>query len=216
MGKVSASATRRDGPDARAGRGLRFPSALAVAAGGGLVLGGLTQVGQSSLPSWLSSLANSGAPWVPVAFGLALSAGPLGRPPLPGRWHWPGLEIGYVIVAALRNFPSASTAVIFWLVAAVAFGPPAGLGAYFLRVRKAPWDALGGGLLAGIVAGEGLVAFLKVRDTTSPGYWIAQLVVGAVLAVLVGRWTGSAWVLGAFLVGVAALGATRFVPGLGT
>ena len=214
MGKVSAPATRRDGRDAAAGQGLRFPSALAVAAGGGLALGGLTQVGQSFLPSWLSSLANSGAPWVLIAFGLAFFSRTAWAAAVAGAVALAGLEIGYVIVAALRDFPSALTTVIFWLVAAVAFGPPAGLGAYFLRVRKAPWDALGGGLLAGIVAGEGLVAFLTVRDTTSPGYWIAQLV-GAVLAVLVGRRTGSAWVLGAFLVGVAALGATRFVPVLG-
>jgi hypothetical protein len=47
------------------------------------------------------------------------------------------LELGYVAMAAVRGYPSAVTTVSFWLLAAVVFGPPVGLGAYLLRIRAA-------------------------------------------------------------------------------
>jgi hypothetical protein len=105
--------------------------------------------------------------------------------------------------------------VAFWLAAAVVFGPPAGLAAYFLRTRKAPWGALGGGLVAGIVSGEGLASYVTVRDTTTPAYWVAQMGVGVILLALVGRRTSIGWALPAFTIGVTALLATRYVPMLG-
>lgn len=86
-----------------------------------------------------------------------------------------GLESGYVFVAALRGFASSWTSVAFWLAAAAVFGPLAGLTSQALRAGRRPWNALGGGLVAGIVSGEGLVAYLTVRDTTNPDYWIGQM-----------------------------------------
>jgi predicted lipid-binding transport protein (Tim44 family) len=78
------------------------------------------------------------------------------------------------------------------LSAAVFLGPVVGLAAYFWRTRATPWGGLGGGLVAGIVCGEGLAAHLTVRDTTSGVYLVAQVLVGLALLTFAGRRTSSA------------------------
>jgi hypothetical protein len=183
-----------------------------VSAAMGLLFGALTELGQTYLPEWLHSLANSGSPWVLLAVGLALPSRTRRSAAVAGSLALAGLEIGYVALADVRHFPSAPTTVTFWLLAAAVFGPLAGLVAYSLRARTAPWNALGGGLLAGILSGEGLAAYLSVRDTTSPGYWVAQTAVGMVIVVIVGRRSVFGWALAAFALGVAALLATRLLP----
>lgn len=177
----------------------------------GLVFGALTELGQAYLPAWLHSLTNSAAPWVLIAVGAALVCRTPRSAAVAGLLALAGLEIGYVVLGELRHFPSASTTVAFWLLAAAVFGPIAGLIAHSVRAGRTPWNAIGGGLLAGIVSGEGLGAYLSVRDTTSPGYWIAQVAVGIVGLVIVGRRSPFGWALPAFVIGVAGLLATRLV-----
>lgn len=185
---------------------------LALTASVSLLLGGLTQLGQGYLPGWLHSLSNSGAPWVLIAVGLALLCPTALTAVFAGALSLAGLEFGYVLMAALRGFPSSWTSVAFWLAAAAIFGPLAGLTAQALRVGRRPWNGLGGGLLAGIVSGEGLVAYLTVRDTTNPDYWIGQMAVGVVVLALVGRRGSPGWALLSFTLGVMGLLATRLVP----
>jgi hypothetical protein len=77
------------------------------------------------------------------------------------------------------------------------------------------WGGLGGGLVAGIVSGEGLVSYLTVRDTTTPGYWVIQMAVGLIAMTVVGRrsrWTAT---VAGFAIGVAGLLASRSVPVFG-
>lgn len=69
--------------------------------------------------------------------------------------------------------------------------------------------------MAGIVSGEGLASYLTVRDTTSPGYWIGQMIIGVILVAIVGRRTRSMWAAPAFAIGVGGLWATRFVTMFG-
>lgn len=64
-----------------------------------------------------------------IAFGLALLARAPWVAAVCGLLALAGLEIGYVVMAALRDFASSSTTVTFWLTAAVVFGPPVGLAA---------------------------------------------------------------------------------------
>jgi hypothetical protein len=192
--------------------GRAAPVGIAIAAVAGLLFGGLTELGQTYLPDWLLGLTNSGAPWVLIAVGLTL----LNRTPwtavIAGTLALAGLEIGYVTLAELRHFPSAWTTVAFWLLAAAVFGPIAGLTAHFLRSgRREPWNAVGGGLVAGIVSGEGLAAYLTVRDTTSPAYWIVQMVVGVFLLAVVVRRSAFTWAVCAFIIGVVGILATRSV-----
>jgi hypothetical protein len=205
LSAVSPSSTRsQDGVGGRS-----RAAALAVSAVAGLTLGVLTQLGQSRLPEALHSLVNSAAPWVLVAFAVAL----LGRTgPVAGVCAVLSLaasEIGYVATAATEGYGSAPTTVVFWLSAALFFGPLVGLAAYFWRTRATPWGGLGGGLVAGFVGGEGLAAYLTVRGTTSGAYWIAQVLVGLALLAFVGRRTSFGWAMAAFAIGVGLLLATR-------
>ncbi len=201
--------------DAGGVRTLRAPASLAVAVAAGVLLGGLSQLGQTYLPDWLHSLANSGAPWVLAAVGLALFTRTPRNAAIAGALALGGLEIGYVLMAALRHFPSATTTVAFWLVAAAVFGPLAGLSGYYLRSGISPWNAVSAGFVAGIVSGEGLAAYLTIRDTTTPGYWIVQMIVGVVVLGLAGRRTGLRWAVPSFLVAVVGLLAVISVPVLG-
>jgi hypothetical protein len=175
----------------------------------GLTLGGLTQLGQSRLPEALHTLANSAAPWVLVAFAVALLGRTARVAGVCAMLSLAASEIGYVATAASRGFGSSPTSVVFWLSAALFFGPLVGLAAYFWRARETQRGGLGGGLVAGIVSGEGLAAYLTVRGTTSGAYWIAQVLVGLALLALVGRRTSFGWAVAAFAVGVGLLVATR-------
>jgi hypothetical protein len=182
---------------------------LAVSAVAGLTLGGLTELGQSRLPEALHPLVNSAAPWVLVAFAVGLLGRTARLAGVGAVLSLAGSEIGYVAMAATRGFGSAATTVVFWLSAALFFGPLVGLAAYFWRTRGTPWGGLGGGLVAGIVGGEGLAAYLTVRGTTSGAYWIAQVLVGLAMLSLVSRRTSFGWAIAAFAVGVGLLLATR-------
>jgi hypothetical protein len=191
--------------------GPAAPFGIAIAAAAGLFFGGLTELGQTYLPDRLLGLTNSGAPWMLIAVGLALLSRTLLTAAIAGMLALAGLEIGYVTLAELRHFPSAWTTVTFWLLAAAAFGPIAGLTAQSLRTGRTPWNAVEGGLVAGIVSGEGLAAYLTVRDTTSPSYWIVQMVVGVLLLAVVVRRSAFTWAVSAFIIGVVAMLATRTV-----
>ena len=192
--------------------GRAAPVGIAIAAVAGLLFGGLTELGQTYLPDWLLGLTNSGAPWVLIAVGLALLSRTPWTAAIAGTLALAGLEIGYVTLAELRHFPSAWTTVTFWLLAAAVFGPIAGLTAHSLRIGRTPWNAAGGGLVAGIVSGEGLAAYLTVGGTTSTGYWIWQMVVGVTLLAVVVRRSPFTWAVPAFIIGVVGLLATRAVP----
>ena len=52
-----------------------WPRSIAIAGGGGLVVGVLTSIGQSVLPDEMRSLANAASPWSAAAFALAVVAG---------------------------------------------------------------------------------------------------------------------------------------------
>jgi hypothetical protein len=208
---LPATTLERDNP----ATGLPALAALAASLVVGLVLGALTQVGQTWLSDAVRSLANSGAPWVLVAFLLGLPASSARAAGLCGAICLGALELGYVVTAAVRGFPSSSTTVAFWLTAAVLFGPVAGLAGYGVRARLRPWGAVGGGVVSGIVSGEALVSYTTVRDTTSPGYWVGQALLGAVLVTVVGRRAGYMWALVGYLVGAFTLVATRLLPGIG-
>lgn len=213
MSALSIRSTDNHDPDAAYGPAV--PVALALSALGGVTFGGLTQLGQSLLPDWLHSLANSAAPWVVLAFLFALLSRVMWAACASGFLTLAGLELGYVAMAAIRGYPSAVTTVSFWLVAAVVFGPPVGLGAYLLRIRAEGWGAAGGGLLAGIVSGEGLSSYLRVRDTTTPGYWVAEMLVGLGLLALVCRRAGVLWAIVGFVVGLGCLLSTGYISMFG-
>jgi len=199
------------GPTAR----LRTQSTalvLAGAAGLAVALGVLTAYAQGWLPEETNSLANSVGTWVLVAFILALvPATPTGAVAC-GVVTLLGLLAGYVIGAALRDFTSSTSLIIFWGLAAALAGPLVGLSASWVRSGRPARVAAGAGTMVGVLVGEGVYGLSFIADTTSPPYWWAEIVIGVAVfgALSVSCRLRLRWVAVAALV-AAAVGSTFVV-----
>ncbi|MFV9426349.1 DUF6518 family protein [Microbacterium sp. S1037] len=155
--------------------------ALSVAAAS-IALGGLTSVGQSVLPEALVSFANSAGGWTILAFGLVWLT--RARPPLAaalGVMSFVLLIEGYRIVSGWRGYyyaePFQDTFTIIGLFA----GPVIGLSASLLRWGPGSWKPFAAAPVAAVLIGEGVYGLTVVGETTSPVYWVAQLVLGVAL-----------------------------------
>jgi hypothetical protein len=177
-----------------------FGALFAVAVG--LVLGGLTDVGQSHLPSFAWSLTNSGGSWVLVAFLVALRGSRVRQSIMQGTACLLALDVGFYITAAARDVPLSAPAVAFWVLAAVVVGPIVGLAAGWVRHSGPIRTGAGAGILAGFLAGESIYALHYLSQSTSPVYWTIQLVVGGGLGLWL-AWRGSRWFPSVFVSGLA-------------
>jgi hypothetical protein len=101
-----------------------------------------------------------------------------------------GLNIGFYLTAAARGIPLSASSVVFWVTAALLFGPIVGLAAGWVRHGSAVYAGTGAGILAGFLAGESIYALRYLSQSTAPGYWEIQLLVAAVLGVAL-AWRGS-------------------------
>ena len=166
--------------------GVRHAALVVVV---GLVAGALTVVGQGVLPEWVSSVANSAGGWSMVAIAVALvapsrRASVLGTPAV-----FVLLVLGYVLGAGLRGFPSSRTLVVFWSAAGIVVGPVLGLAVWWLRRELDSWrGALAVGVVTGPLVGDTVYGLTVVAETTSPVYWVIQLLLAlALLGVVVRR-----------------------------
>lgn len=151
---------------------------------------------QTWLPAEAASLANSAGSWCAVAFALARvgrgsdpGSGPgsrrgVGRAAALGAIALVALDVGYYATASARGFPTSSAHIAFWIVAAVLVGPVLGVGARWLDARHPVRRALGVAVLPTVLALEGIRSLVEVGDTTYRPYWVAQILVGVLLAVL--------------------------------
>jgi hypothetical protein len=187
---------RRTAPGVAAWRGALF--ALAV----GLLLGALTNLGQSRLPSFAGSLANSGGPWVLVAFLVAWRGSSVRQSIGQGSACLVALDVGYYITAASRGIPVSAAAVAFWVLAAVVVGPIVGLAAGWVRHGGPVRTGAGAGILTGFLAGESIYALHYLSQSTSPAYWTLQLLVAGALGVWL-TWRGSRWLPSVFVSALA-------------
>jgi hypothetical protein len=94
------------------------------------------------------------------------------------------LNIGYSIGSVLRGYVNSTTTILFWSAAAVVVGPFLGLSAHWIRRATPVLAAVGLGLVAGGLLGEGVYGFTTIADTTPAGYWLAEAVVGVVVLVV--------------------------------
>ena len=161
---------------------------------GGLVLGGLTSYGQAVLPEQLRSFANSAGGWTMLAFLLVW----LGRSrpvvaAVLGVAAFEALVEGYGLVSGWRGFfyqrPFGG---VFSLVGLVA-GPVLGVAASLTRHATGPWRALAVAPLSAVLLGEGLYGLVVVGGTTSPVYWVLQLVLGVGFLVLACGRASTTW-----------------------
>ena len=158
--------------------------AVVVVTVGGLLVGGLTSVGQGILPLELASIANSAGSWTLAAFLLCLVNRVTSRGALLGAAALVAMVVGYALVTELRGFPVSTRLVVFWGLAAVTVGPAVGIGAAWSRGLEPTRRALAAGVLGGILIGEGFYGVTVIAGTTSPGYWVAQAILG--LAIVIG------------------------------
>jgi len=155
-------------------------------------LGVLTAYAQGWLPEQIGSLANSSGSWALVAFLLAMLATTPVAGSVAGALSLVALLGGYVVGAGLRDFPSSTSLIVFWGVAALLVGPLLGLGGYWVKDRPGPLAAIGVGAMSGVLIGEGAYGLAFIADTTSPPYWWGSIGVGLtlLLVVAVQRLTG--------------------------
>jgi hypothetical protein len=154
----------------------------ALAAVGALVLGGMTSLGQTVLPDAVSPLANSASGWTLLTILLLwwLRTRTWVRVVL-GAVCFVLLNVGYALMSDARGFYYSP---LLWSVVGVLVGPFVGLAVAWARQREVPrWAAVGFGFLSGLLLGDAVSGFFRVRDTTGWIYWTV-LGVAAVLWVI--------------------------------
>jgi hypothetical protein len=147
-----------------------------------VALGGATSLGQTFLPEEAASLANSVTGWtLPTVALVFVTARSFSEAAVTGAVSFVALTVGYAVVSTLRGFPFDPTA---WAVVGVLAGPVIGAATFALR-RSPMHAAVGGGLLAGVLIGEGVYGLTAIAATTSPVFWWAAITVGVALLVAV-------------------------------
>jgi hypothetical protein len=163
----------------------RTRNALIFAAVVGLASGVATSYLQGALPGAFNSLANSGAVWTVVAFGLTVA---LARPghsaTLTGLVTLLAEVAGYYAIASpIRGIATTWSERALWTLAAVALGPMVGwAGSWWISGK--PWRRLlSGNAVSGVVAGEGAAGVISI-DHTGPWWW-GEVLVGVAAAIVV-------------------------------
>ena len=188
---------------------------LALAAAVGLAVGAATEWSVLHLPFSLEPLSNTAAPWVLVAFAVALTARWMGESLVLAVVTLVALILGFYVAEALRGWAVSRHQVEFWCVTSVVVGPLVGLAAGWLRHAGRTAGALGAGVLGGLLAGEAVHGLTALRFSTPADYWHAQFVLGVGLTIGLTLWLSRRRPLGN--VPVLAASVTAFaIVGLGT
>jgi len=154
----------------------------------GLAAGALTEWSVPYLPFSLEPLGNSAAPWILVAFALALTGRRIRETVVLAVLVLLTLVLGFYVAEAARGWSVSRHQVMFWSVASVVVGPLVGLAAWWLRHAGRMAGALGAGVLGGMITGEAVYGLTGLRLSSPTDYWRLQLVLGAGLAVALLGW----------------------------
>lgn len=150
-----------------------------------VVLGGATSFAQGLLPRALQPFANSASGWTILTVLLVWCArGSLRWSAVLGAVSFVALVHGYTLVSNLRG---AYFSPVVWSVVGVVVGPWVGAAAAALHQRRR-WAAVGTGLLAGVLLGDGFYGITVVMATTGWVYWTLVGVSGAALLVAMAVW----------------------------
>jgi hypothetical protein len=197
-------------------RAIRLPGTiprLTLALVVGLLAGAITEGLVLRITFSLLPLTNTAAPWVLIAFALALTSRRLGEAVALAVVALLGLVLGFYLAQSTRGWEVSHHQLAFWFVASFVAGPLIGLGADRLR-RGSPLEAgAGAGVLGGVLVGEAVYGIRKLTYSAPHPYWRVQLVLGVVLAVGLTLWrcrdrpTAAAPPLAASLASTALFGA---------
>jgi hypothetical protein len=156
---------------------------VAVAAVSALLLGGLTSLGQTVLPESVQPLANSASGWtlltVLVLWWLRTRTW---VSVVLGAVCFVVLNLGYALVSNARGFYYRP---VLWSVVGVVVGPFVGLAVAWARGAAHRAAAVGHGFLAGLLLGDAVSGFVRVRETTGWFYWTAVGVAAVVWVAVV-------------------------------
>jgi hypothetical protein len=188
---------------------------LTLATGIGLAVGAVTEWSAPHLPYSLEPLANSAAPWILVAFALALTARRTGESVMLAIVTLLALVVGFYAAEAHRGWAVSHHQVELWSAASVTVGPLVGLAAGWLRYAGRTAGAIGAGVLGGLIAGEAVYGLTKLRFSTPAAYWHVQFVLGVGLAVGLTLWRSRRHLLGSVPVVAVSLAACTTI-GLAT
>jgi len=155
-----------------------------VAAGVGLALGTLSELGQAVVPPVVAPVTDSAGVWVVVTLLLALGSATSLRALVGATTCLVGCVGGYYIAAAVRGIAVRPSSIAFWGVAALAAGPVVGIGASWMRRGSARRSAAGAGLVSGLLVGEGAFGYVRDHGARASRYWIAQAALGIALGVV--------------------------------
>ncbi|HEY1916952.1 MAG TPA: DUF6518 family protein [Streptosporangiaceae bacterium] len=190
-------------------------SRLTLAVTVGLAAGAVTEWSVPHLPYSLEPLSNTAAPWILVAFAVALTARWMGESLVLAVVSLVALVVGFYVAEALRGWGVSQHQIVFWSATSVVVGPLIGLAAGWLRHAGRVAGALGAGVLGGLLVGEAVHGLTALKFSSSAGYWDVQFVLGVGLAAGLtlwrfrGRWLGCVPAL-------AVSAAACTVVGLGT
>jgi hypothetical protein len=158
--------------------------ALLLGVGAGIA----TSYLQGELPGSWNTLANSGAVWTVVAFGIAAAVVfTRGATVVAGLAALLGEVLGYYAVASpIRGIATSTSERALWIAAAVVAGPLVGYAAWLCR-RGRPAARLAAGLaMCGVVAGEGVHGVLRISHTSAAA-WVEIGLGVAIAMVLLAR-----------------------------
>jgi hypothetical protein len=161
---------------------------LTIAAAVGCAAGALTQWSVLHLPYKLEPLSNSAAPWVLLAFAVALTARSIGESLTLAVVTLVALVLGFYVAEAFRGWSVSQHQVAFWCVTSMVMGPMIGLAANWLRRSGQAMGALGAGVLGGLLVGEAVHGLAALKFSTSANYWDVQFVVGVGLTLGLTLW----------------------------
>ncbi len=154
---------------------------------GGLLLGGLTMLGQQLLPDVLQPAANSISPWLTVAFAIGA---PTTRPAIAAVAGFVALAfalIGYYsAIRLIYGYWVGPSALLLWGVAAVAGGMVFGPAGWFWRNDHGWRRAIGVGLLSAVYIAEAVYLYLILQPEAKPAAILFGLV-GLAVPVALGR-----------------------------
>jgi hypothetical protein len=161
---------------------------LGLAITSGLVAGGATEWAVPHLPFSIEALGNSAAPWVLVAFAVALTAERTREALILAVVTLLALIVGFYAVEAIRGWGVSRHQVALWVAAGVAIGPLVGVAAGWIRHAGRTRAALGAGVIGGMLAGEAIWGLTGLRFSSPADYWHVQFVVGVGLAAGLTLW----------------------------
>ena len=160
---------------------------ILIAALAGLVLGGLTQIGQRLLPDALQPLANSISPWITVSFLIgALSYRPFAA--AVGGWLTLVFALSgyYLLLAQQYGLDVSTNSLVLWGVASVAGGFVFGPAGWHWRHGSANVRAVSTGLLAAAFIAESVYLFMVLQPDAKVGS-VLFVIVGLALPLVLAR-----------------------------